>query len=79
MNFVSLFVLVAIALFLVIAAMAVGVAFGRKPISGSCGGLGNQEQDGSCSLCSNRDTCPESKAKSLAANSDESSDQTARK
>ena len=31
----------------VIAAMAVGVMNGRKPISGSCGGLGS----GRCELC----------------------------
>ncbi len=37
-------------------AMAVGVIFGRRSISGSCGGLANsKDQDGniSCSLCSN--------------------------
>ncbi|NNF67473.1 MAG: hypothetical protein HKM98_08190 [Gammaproteobacteria bacterium] len=33
---------------LVILAMAIGVLHGRKPISGSCGGLGS----GSCELCS---------------------------
>ncbi len=46
---------------LVIAAMAVGVMFGRRAISGSCGGLANsQDGDGktSCSLCSNpADAC----------------------
>ena len=43
---------------LVIAAMAVGVIFGRRSISGSCGGLANKrEPDGSisCALCSNPD------------------------
>lgn len=35
--------------------MAVGVFAGRKPISGSCGGLNSQ---GGCELCSNRDSCP---------------------
>lgn len=79
MSFVSLFILVAVVLLVVIASMAVGVAFGRKPISGSCGGLGNQQQSSSCSLCSNRDTCPDSKAKSLTASSTEHSDQTALK
>ena len=33
---------------LVIGAMAVGVAAGRKPIKGSCGGLNG----GGCELCS---------------------------
>ena len=36
-------------LFLV-AAMSIGVIFGRKPISGSCGGVGGQI-GGSCSVC----------------------------
>ena len=31
---------------LVFAGMAIGVAMGRKPISGSCGGVGN-----SCDIC----------------------------
>ena len=34
----------------VIAAMAIGVLNGRKPISGSCGGLNG----GGCELCSGR-------------------------
>jgi thiamine biosynthesis lipoprotein len=48
---------------LVIAAMAIGVMFGRRAISGSCGGLANgPSADGSssCSLCSNpADACKE--------------------
>lgn len=42
--------------FVVSIGMAVGVMFGRKPISGSCGGLGSSTAaDGSrsCSLCQN--------------------------
>ena len=42
----------------ILCAMAVGVMFGRRSISGSCGGLANsRNQDGSvsCSLCSNPD------------------------
>lgn len=35
-------------LLLVIAGMSIGVMNGRKPISGSCGGLNN----GRCELCS---------------------------
>ncbi|MER2554101.1 MAG: (Na+)-NQR maturation NqrM [Thauera sp.] len=30
---------------LVIAAMAIGVMFGRKPIAGSCGGMGSMGMD----------------------------------
>ncbi len=38
---------------LVILAMSVGVIMGKKPISGSCGGIGAalQEKDYKCSLC----------------------------
>lgn len=51
-----------IALALVIAAMAIGVMFGRKPIKGTCGGLnnGNGKGDSSCSFCGgNPDKCEE--------------------
>ncbi|TWU39643.1 FAD:protein FMN transferase [Novipirellula artificiosorum] len=48
---------------IIISAMAVGVIFGGKSISGSCGGLGGKKnEDGSvsCSLCSNpSDACKE--------------------
>lgn len=36
---------------LLFAAMAVGVIFGRKPIKGSCGGLGAAGVEGDCGLC----------------------------
>lgn len=36
-----------------IAAMAIGVMNGRKPISGSCGGLNG----GRCELCSGNGSC----------------------
>jgi len=37
---------------LLIAGMSIGVMFGRKPISGSCGGVGNQiGGGGGCSVC----------------------------
>ncbi len=48
---------------IILSAMAIGVIFGRKSISGSCGGLaGKKNDDGSvsCSLCSNpSDACQE--------------------
>ena len=39
----------------VIAVMAVGVMFGRKPISGSCGGVGKAlgQDNYVCDLCGN--------------------------
>lgn len=35
----------------VVAIMAVGVLRGRKPISGSCGGLANLGMGGGCEMC----------------------------
>lgn len=42
-----------ILLSLVITAMAIGVILGRKPISGSCGGVGAAlgEKDYQCDIC----------------------------
>ena len=36
---------------LIVAAMSVGVMAGRKPISGSCGGLANLGVDAECEIC----------------------------
>ena len=66
MNWYTIFMMTAISFvifFVVAVGMAVGVMFGRRPISGSCGGLGNKQgADGksSCSLCENpSDACRE--------------------
>jgi hypothetical protein len=49
MNTILMTLLLAFAIVLgVIAAMSIGVMNGRRPISGSCGGLNN----GRCELCS---------------------------
>ncbi|MFW1677808.1 (Na+)-NQR maturation NqrM [Pontibacter sp. JAM-7] len=40
-----------IGLLLIVVAMSVGVILGRKPISGSCGGLANVGIDSSCEIC----------------------------
>ncbi len=39
---------------LIVAAMAVGVILGRKPIQGSCGGLAALGIDGECEICGGR-------------------------
>tara|TARA_B100002019_G_scaffold70927_1_gene61072 strand:+ start:299 stop:475 length:177 start_codon:yes stop_codon:yes gene_type:complete len=44
-------VLIFLVLMAVIAVMSVGVLFGKKPISGSCGGLANLEPGRECELC----------------------------
>ena len=59
----STFLLTLIVVGVVIAAMAIGVMFGRKPIGGSCGGLGavGLECDGGCEK-----PCPKRLAKMKA-------------
>ena len=45
---------------LVVAGMAVGVMFGRKPIAGSCGGIANLGIEKECSICGgSREKCEE--------------------
>lgn len=45
------FVLALIIVGLLMAAMSVGVIFGRKPISGTCGGIGALGIGGACDIC----------------------------
>ncbi len=45
------FLLVFIAMLAIVAAMSVGVMFGRRPIQGSCGGLGQLGIDTRCEIC----------------------------
>ena len=50
---------------LIVAGMAVGVMMGRKPIAGSCGGIGMLGIDKSCSICGgNPNKCEETSADS---------------
>ena len=49
---------------LIVAAMAVGVLLGRKPISGSCGGMKALGMDVSCEICGgDPQRCETTKAK----------------
>ncbi len=45
------FLLVLFIVVLLVAAMSVGVIFGRKPISGTCGGIGALGISSSCDIC----------------------------
>lgn len=47
----ALFFIVFGVMFLVVAAMAVGVLMGRKPISGSCGGMSALGMEVACDIC----------------------------
>jgi len=58
---------------LIITAMSVGVLFGRKPISGSCGGVGAAlgDDDYVCDLCGNDESkCKEINDESANADTD---------
>jgi hypothetical protein len=62
---------------LVMAAMAVGVIMGRKPIAGSCGGLNQIGMKDGCDICGGKDdVCEEENRKrrrvSIRRRSDES-------
>lgn len=45
------FLLVLFIVVLLIAGMSIGVIFGRKPISGTCGGIGALGISTSCEIC----------------------------
>ncbi|MGB1092489.1 MAG: (Na+)-NQR maturation NqrM [Oceanobacter sp.] len=47
----SMFLVAFGAMLFIIAAMAVGVMMGRKPISGSCGGMAAIGMDTACDVC----------------------------
>ncbi|WP_026287070.1 (Na+)-NQR maturation NqrM [Gilvimarinus chinensis] len=49
----AMFMVALCVMLLVVAGMAVGVMFGRKPLTGSCGGVGQAlgEKDYTCELC----------------------------
>ena len=50
-------------LLLVMTTMSVGLFFGKKPITGSCGGLKAIDEIGDCEICrGNINECPKSDA-----------------
>lgn len=51
-----------VVMLLCVAGMAVGVMAGRKPIAGSCGGMGATGVESSCNICGgNPNKCEESR------------------
>ncbi len=59
----KVFIIVFVVFALVMIAMAIGVIFGRKPIAGSCGGLGAAGVERACGCekkCSNHVDNPQS-------------------
>ena len=49
----SMIIVSFLVLLLIVAGMSIGVLFGRRPISGSCGGVGAAlgEKDYTCEIC----------------------------
>ena len=53
---------------LVMTAMAIGVLLGRKPITGSCGGMKALGMDMECEICGGNPTLCESNKSDTSAN-----------
>ncbi|QFU01346.1 hypothetical protein FIU83_06805 [Halomonas sp. THAF5a] len=71
----TLFLVVFAFMLLIVAAMAVGVIMGRKPIAGTCGGLNQLGLKEGCDVCGGKDeVCEEENRKrgSARRRSDES-------
>ncbi|WP_339804979.1 (Na+)-NQR maturation NqrM [uncultured Marinobacter sp.] len=63
------FLLVLVIVAFLLAAMSVGVIFGRKPISGTCGGIGALGIGGACDICGgDTSKCEEENDKAAVAN-----------
>lgn len=63
-----IFLVTFLVLMLVVTAMSVGVLMGRKPISGSCGGIGAalRDPDYVCDFCGNDESKCEERQQELA-------------
>lgn len=72
----NLFFIVLAFMLLIMAAMAIGVIMGRRPIAGSCGGLNRLGMKEGCDICGGKDAvCEEENLKgrsSARRQSDES-------
>lgn len=51
---------------LIVAGMAVGVLFGKKPISGSCGGMSAIGMESACDVCGGDKTRCDKESKKVA-------------
>ncbi|MFD2230589.1 (Na+)-NQR maturation NqrM [Alkalimarinus sediminis] len=63
----STFIVVFLVMGLIIIAMSVGVLMGRKPISGSCGGMASLGMDVACDICKgDKNICDDEQEKAKA-------------
>lgn len=71
MVYIMMFLVTFFVLLLVVTAMSVGVIMGRKPISGSCGGVGAalEDPDYVCDFCGNDESKCEERQEELAQSS----------
>lgn len=65
------FLLVLFIVVLLVAAMSIGVIFGRKPISGTCGGIGALGISQSCEICGGNTRKCEEENERLAREADD--------
>ncbi|TDO99623.1 (Na+)-NQR maturation NqrM [Marinomonas balearica] len=66
-------ILAFVLMLLLVAAMAVGVLMGRKPISGSCGGMSALGMEVACDICGgDKGKCEKETKKARAASVDDS-------
>lgn len=64
----TLFLMVLAFMLLIVAAMAIGVIMGRKPIAGTCGGLNQLGLKEGCDVCGGKDeVCEEENRKQQAS------------
>lgn len=68
------FLLVLMIVVLLVAGMSVGVIFGRKPISGTCGGIGALGISSSCDICGGNTQKCEEENQRVAADTASSND-----
>lgn len=63
----GIFLVVFLGMVILVAAMAIGVMMGRKPIAGSCGGMSALGMKTACEICGGDDAkCEEESAKQAA-------------
>lgn len=71
----GIFLIVLAAMLLVVAAMAIGVIVGRKPIAGSCGGLNQLGLKDGCEICGGKDEVCEEEFRKRSGSSRRRSDE----